>query len=156
MTLQIVDLTEELIDEALDVFYESNLIHCAGAPDYFRPIPKEESRPYIEWIVKTPHTFGLAALADGKVAGIVFAAEEEKPDNLFAYQKYYKIYDIAVSEAFRGQHIGQALNEAAKERARANNIANIELEVFCFNQGATAFYHKLGYREVSTIMSLKV
>ena len=38
----------------------------------------------------------------------------------------------------------------------ANNIANIELEVFCFNQGATAFYHKLGYREVSTIMSLKV
>ena len=95
MALQIVDLTEELIDEALDVFYESNLIHCAGAPDYFRPIPKEESRPYIEWIVKTPHTFGLAALADGKVAGIVFAAEEEKPDNLFAYQKYYKIYDIA-------------------------------------------------------------
>ena len=67
-----------------------------------------------------------------------------------------KIYDIAVSEAFRGQKIGQRLNDAVKARAKADNIANIELEVFCFNSGAMAFYHKLGYTEVSQIMSLKV
>ena len=73
---------------------------------------------------------------------------EVRPDN--------KIYDIAVSEAFRGQKIGQRLNEAVKARAKADNIANIELEVFCFNSGAMAFYHKLGYTEVSQIMSLKV
>ena len=71
-----------------------------------------------------------------------------RPDN--------KIYDIAVSEAFRGQKIGQRLNDAVKARAKADNIANIELEVFCFNSGAMAFYHKLGYTEVSQIMSLKV
>ena len=73
---------------------------------------------------------------------------EVRPDN--------KIYDIAVSEAFRGQKIGQQLNDAVKARAKADNIANIELEVFCFNSGAMAFYHKLGYTEVSKIMSLKV
>ena len=73
---------------------------------------------------------------------------EVRPDN--------KIYDIAVSEAFRGQKIGQRLNDAVKARAKADNIANIELEVFCFNSGAMAFYHKLGYTEVSQIMSLKV
>ena len=73
---------------------------------------------------------------------------EVRPDN--------KIYDIAVSEAFRGQKIGQQLNDAVKARAKADNIANIELEVFCFNSGAMAFYHKLGYTEVSQIMSLKV
>lgn len=156
MTVQITELTNDLLDGALDVFYESNLLHCAGAPDYFRRQPKEASRFYLEWVIGNEHSFGLVALADGKVAGIVFAAEEEKPDNLFVYQKYYKIYDIAVAEAFRGQKIGQALNDAVKERARANNIANIELEVFCFNEGAMAFYHKLGYTEVSKIMSLKV
>ena len=73
---------------------------------------------------------------------------EVRPDN--------KIYDIAVSEAFRGQKIGQRLNDAVKARAKADNIANIELEVFCFNSGAMASYHKLGYTEVSQIMSLKV
>ena len=73
---------------------------------------------------------------------------EVRPDN--------KIYDIAVSEAFRGQKIGQRLNDAVKARAKADNIANIELEGFCFNSGAMAFYHKLGYTEVSQIMSLKV
>ena len=101
MNVQIVDLTPEYIDGALDVFYESNLLHCSGAPDYFRKIPKEHSRPYLEWIIRNENTFGLVALADGKVAGIVFAAKEEKPDTLFLYQRYYKIYDIAVSEAFR-------------------------------------------------------
>lgn len=156
MNVQIVDLTPEYIDGALDVFYESNLLHCSGAPDYFRKIPKEHSRPYLEWIIRNENTFGLVALADGKVAGIVFAAKEEKPDTLFLYQRYYKIYDIAVSEAFRGQKIGQRLNNAVKARAKADNIANIELEVFCFNSGAMAFYHKLGYTEVSQIMSLKV
>ena len=95
MNVQIVDLTPEYIDGALDVFYESNLLHCSGAPDYFRKIPKEHSRPYMEWIIRNENTFGLVALADGKVAGIVFAAKEEKPDTLFLYQRYYKIYDIA-------------------------------------------------------------
>lgn len=139
MNVQIVDLTPEYIDGALDVFYESNLLHCSGAPDYFRKTPKEHSRPYLEWIIRNENTFGLVALADGKVAGIVFAAKEEKPDTLFLYQRYYKIYDIAVSEAFRGQKIGQRLNDAVKARAKADNIANIELEVFCFNSGAMAF-----------------
>ena len=69
MNVQIVDLTPEYIDGALDVFYESNLLHCSGAPDYFRKIPKEHSRPYLEWIIRNENTFGLVALADGKVAG---------------------------------------------------------------------------------------
>ena len=51
MNVQIVDLTPEYIDGALDVFYESNLLHCSGAPDYFRKTPKEHSRPYLEWII---------------------------------------------------------------------------------------------------------
>ena len=122
MNVQIVDLTPEYIDGALDVFYESNLLHCSGAPDYFRKTPKEHSRPYLEWIIRNENTFGLVALADGKVAGIVFAAKEEKPDTLFLYQRYYKIYDIAVSEAFRGQKIGQRLNEASKQEPKPTTL----------------------------------
>ena len=60
-----------------------------------------------------------------------------------------------MAEAFRGQKIGQALNDAVKERARANNIANIELEVFSFNDGAMAFYHKLGYTDFCQNHSLQ-
>lgn len=122
MNVQIVDLTPEYIDGALDVFYESNLLHCSGAPDYFRKTPKEHSRPYLEWIIRNENTFGLVALADGKVAGIVFAAKEEKPDTLFLYQRYYKIYDIAVSEAFRGQKSDKDLTRPSKQEPKPTTL----------------------------------
>ena len=53
MNVQIVDLTPEYIDGALDVFYESNLLHCSGAPDYFRKIPKEHSVSYTHLTLPT-------------------------------------------------------------------------------------------------------
>lgn len=58
-----------------------------------------------------------------------------------------RLYSIAVSEAFRGQRIGQKLLEEAEKVAREAGRVHMRLEVRKDNIGAITLYEKMGYQQ---------
>ncbi len=156
MDIQIVDFKPEHIDGALEIFHQSTILHCTNVPEYFCQREAKDALPYLRHVLENDSTFGFVALCGGDIAGILFAGLEHKPDNTFIFTQYYKIYDIAVGEAYRGKGIGKMLNKAIEQKARDNGIIDIELDVFCFNTGAQEFYRKLGYADVFKTMRLLV
>ena len=154
MTIEIVAFQPQHIEEVLTILHESNCLHYQNNPDYFASRDKSVSRPYLEWILKDPNTFGFVALSQQVVAGIVVAGLETRIDNIYQADKYYKIYDIAVGSKFKKMGIGRKLHEAVVQKARCNDIRQIELEVYSFNSGAKVFYKKLHYEEVCSTMVL--
>lgn len=62
---------------------------------------------------------------------------------------------LAVTEAASGQGIGRALMEAAEDWCRGRGLSIVALDVFAQNNGARAFYDRLGYRD-ETVTMIKV
>jgi ribosomal-protein-alanine N-acetyltransferase len=58
---------------------------------------------------------------------------------------------IAILSRYRGQGAGRELLAATESRARQQGASRIVLDVEEHNDGARAFYSRLGYRDVSVI-----
>lgn len=156
MKVEVVDFEEKYLKQALDVLHETTCLHIEHVPDYFININKQEAEPYLRWVLEDKDAFGLVALCEGNVAGLVIVHEEEHNGVIFRHNRFYDILDIVVAEKYRNAGIGQVLHQKVVEKARENGIHRLELEVFDFNVGAMRFYKKLQYKEVSKIMVLDV
>lgn len=87
----------------------------------------------------------LVALSDdGEVVGF---AHLETESDFFAGRK--RGYVASVAAASDGRGIGGALLGAAEAWAAARGFDYVTLNVFAGNDGARAFYRRLGYREDS-------
>lgn len=64
------------------------------------------------------------------------------------------IDDLCVDRTLRGQHIGSALFSFVKEEARALGCYQVTLNVWEGNDGARAFYEKMGMKPQKTQMEL--
>lgn len=69
----------------------------------------------------------------------------------FAAGPTMNVHDVAVLEDHRGKGVGQALLEAAEERARERGCARMSLEVLPENP-AQRLYQRLGYEAKSEFM----
>jgi GNAT superfamily N-acetyltransferase len=67
-------------------------------------------------------------------------------------RRYVKIRDLAVAGKYQKSGVGSALMKAAERWASERGIDTIELNVWEFNRGASAFYQKLGYVTSSRYM----
>ena len=62
------------------------------------------------------------------------------------------IDDLCVDETCRGKHVGQALYNFALQYAKEQGCYNITLNVWEGNDGARAFYERMGMRVQETRM----
>lgn len=154
--IAIVDFSSDYIKDALDILYESILLHAQNDPRQFCCPSKEKYIPYLNEILNKEKNFGLVALVGKQTAGILLGTEEQHQEPTFRQNRFYKIYDIVVSEKFKKRGLGKRLIEALKERAHNNGISQIELEVYSFNNCAMAFYKRLDFIEVSKTMLLEI
>lgn len=107
-------------------------LHAAG----FKP---PWSASDIAEVLASPGTFGLAAEADGAVAGFVLARTVVDES---------EILTIAVDPARRRLGLGRALLEAAALIAAGNGATSLFLEVDSGNLGALALYRSGGFAQV--------
>ncbi len=84
----------------------------------------------------------LVALADGRLCGFV----NMRPQTRMESNAHVVALAIAVDPEFQGLGVGRALMEAAYEAAKAEGKRKLTLRVMSTNEGAIAFYEKLGYR----------
>jgi len=59
---------------------------------------------------------------------------------------------LVVTKRYRRKGIGRALMGKVYEWALSKKAESVELNVWTFNEGATVFYHRLGYETASQRM----
>ncbi len=142
--LKIIPLQKEIAD-----------LHRNGRPDLFRT----EARYYSEgdFFAKLTHPDHRIFIAevDGDIAGYVFAVIKHVRNHptYVDFDTFY-IDDICVAERYRRHGIASALFERCITQAREAGCCNIELNVFCFNEDAAAFYEAMGMKPIIQRMEL--
>jgi RimJ/RimL family protein N-acetyltransferase len=101
---------------------------------------REEGGPFFDER-HSPDQYQVA-LADGRIAGYVRVV----PSTPLASNAHVRqIQGLAVDGELRGRGIGQALVEAACERARREGARRLTLRVLGYNRPARALYERCGF-----------
>ena len=96
-------------------------------------------------IVDNPHSVLFLAELDGAVVGSLTLAFYRIPTGLKAW-----IEDVVVDESARGHGVGEALNLAAIDEARARGAKNVSLTSRPSREAANRLYQRLGYEPYET------
>ncbi len=122
-------------------------VHHLGRPDIFRSDAQKYGASQVIDMLDKPGTPIFVAVEDDYVLGYCFCfVKEHTKDPVIADHTELYIDDLCVDETCRGKHIGTALYEAACRYARQRNCYNVTLNVWSCNEGAMAFYQRLGMK----------
>ena len=99
----------------------------------------------LEAIVASDSVVLLVAVSEGVIVGALALVLFRIPTGLRAW-----IEDVVVDEAARGRGIGEALNRAAIERARAAGARTVDLTSRPRREAANRLYSRLGFVERET------
>lgn len=154
MTIEIRELKNNDINDAVDIMVEVRNFHNLHTNNYYAPMIKAEEITRIAELLNNDKTINLVALIDGKIQGYLLAEKRFRP--FLSHPDIYYISDFGVKEGCKNSGIGTQLHSQLLELAKANNIFEIKLGVLDFNKSAQAFYNKNGYQTFEHSMSLKV
>jgi ribosomal protein S18 acetylase RimI-like enzyme len=129
------------------VLAEVDALHREALPYVYRdPGGPARSGEYIASIIADEHATLLLAERPDQVIGLIHVLIREARDiPILVPRRYAVIENLVVAAGNRRCGVGRALMEAAHRWAQKQSVDHIELGVWEFNQGALAFYEKLGY-----------
>lgn len=152
-TVDIRAAHEQDIDALLDLNRQIGEMHHQQAPHVFAP-PSEQEREFLLQALKSSERLFLVAEYDHQVVGFITAVMHSNEAIPFLVKDpICRIGTLVVDEKHRGQGVGEKLMQACLDWAKQSGASDIRLEVMAFNQGAEAFYHKLGFECQSKILS---
>ena len=99
----------------------------------------------LEAIVASDSSVLLIAVSERVIVGVLTLVLFRIPTGLRAW-----IEDVIVDEAARGRGIGEVLNQAAIERARAAGARTVDLTSRPSREAANRLYQRLGFVERET------
>ncbi len=129
------------------IFVEVELLHRAALPQIFRaPDGPVLSREYFEAGLADEAFAWLVAERTGALLGFVTVRVVQAPERpILLPRRYAEVNNLAVHAPYRQSGVGRALLKRAEQWAAEQQLGEIELNVWEFNQGAIEFYEKLGY-----------
>lgn len=91
----------------------------------------------------------------GEVVGTLVAEiEEEMP--IYTYKSFGFIHDVAVLPEYRGQGVGRALLQMAREWAKSRGVNQLRLMVAHDNPEAARLFERAGFKDTYREMVLPV
>jgi len=158
MAIHIRRAVEKDYEVYCDLFYEINELHRLALPGTFQqPAGKIIDQEYFLSLLKDEQVAIFFAESEGRAAGFVFVLIRETPSNPLLVPRRYAVLDtLVVRLAFQRTGVGRALMHEAEDWAASQKVHVVELNVYEFNQGAQAFYERLGYATYSRKMSKKL
>ena len=127
-----VTICETVTDEVVEAF--ARLIPQLSSSN---PPP---SRSQLEALVASGASSLFIARVDGVIVGSLTLATFRIPTGVRAW-----IEDVVVDESARGHGVGEALNRAALDRARAEGAITVELTSRPSREAANRLYQRLGF-----------
>lgn len=140
------------------LFMQVDGVHSKAHPNMFNsPIENVRSSEYLQKILNDETQNLIVAVNGDNIIGLAKAMIESAPDfPLFVQRRWMLISIIVVDKKHRGNGIGQLLLDEQYNWAKENNINEVELTVFSFNESAMAFYNKNGFNEVKRKLYKKI
>ncbi|MFM7489278.1 MAG: GNAT family N-acetyltransferase [Actinomycetota bacterium] len=132
-----VSVCREVTDEVVQAF--GVLI-----PQLSRSNPAP-TRAELEALVSSEASTLFVARVDGRIAGSLTLAMFPIPTGVRAW-----IEDVVVDEAARGHGVGEALNRAALDHARANGAITVDLTSRPSRAAANRLYKRMGFEQRDT------
>jgi len=109
---------------------------------------------YVEAMQDESVTIYLAE-DDGKAVGYIYVIVQERPENLFTYERRYVLVDqMSVNPEYYGTGVAEQLMDCALAMAREHNINQVILGVRDWNIRAIKFYEKQGFKTSDRRMQL--
>lgn len=99
----------------------------------------------------TPGVDVLVVEEDGNRVGHAVVGQRSREGRTSAF-----VYDVEIDAEHRGRGLGRAAMELVEERARAEGLEAVELNVFGGNAVARGLYRSLGYEEAAVTMVKKI
>lgn len=128
----VVEQATQVTDEIVSAF--ENLIPQLSSSN---PPP---SRDQLAEIIAAPASVLFLARVDGHIVGSLTLATFRIPTGVRAW-----IEDVVVDSSARGHGVGEALNIAAIEEARARGAITVELTSRPSREAANRLYQRLGF-----------
>jgi len=134
-------------EELCEVFADVDALHREALPDVYRaPDGPARSAEYITSIIAGENAALFVAQSDLGIVGLVEISLREAPNiPIMIPRRFARIGTLAVKERFRRLGIGRRLMERAHQWAQTKGASQVQLGVWEFNEGAIAFYERLGY-----------
>lgn len=141
---------------ARDLLREADDLHAKLAPDYFRSAPRGDD----EWQHLLDEENGavlVALLSDGAAdagpVAVLVARLYDTPDNpMMVQRRRLHIETVVVSREHRRRGVGRRLMAEAAAWGRRHGAVEVVLTTWVGNDGAEAFYARLGYRVLSRVL----
>jgi ribosomal protein S18 acetylase RimI-like enzyme len=151
MEIGIRQATAADYDALCAIIDEVDTLHRERMPHIFQKPPGPvRDREYVFGLLADDNVGLFIAEVEGQVAGFVHVLVRDTPPwPVLVPRRLAFVDSLAVRQEFRRHGIGRALMTQAHTWAIAKGAADVELNVFEFNQAAIAFYQALGY-ETST------
>ena len=154
--IAIRETTANDYDALCSIIDEVDTLHRDRLPHIFqKPAGPVRDREYILGLLADENTGLFMAEVEGQAAGFVHVlVRDTLPIPVLVPRRRAFVDSLAVKQEFRRRGVGRALMDHAHRWAIAKGAADIDLNVFEFNQPAIAFYQALGY-ETSTRRMVK-
>ena len=132
-----VSVCREVTDEVVQAF-------GVLVPQLSRSNPAP-TRAELEALVASEASTLFVARVDGRIAGSLTLAMFRIPTGVRAW-----IEDVVVDESARGHGVGEALNRAALDHARANGAITVDLTSRPSREAANRLYKRMGFEQRDT------
>ena len=146
---------ESDFNELCRLMEQVDLLHREKLPHIFKEAEgPARSREYILGLIAAQNVGVFVAERGERLIGFINVIVRMSSDiPMLVPRCFALIENLAVDEDFRRQGIGRALLEYAHHWAMEQGAGRIELNVYEFNRGASAFYREIGYHTVSQRMT---
>ena len=130
------------------VFKLADKMHRDAHPEVFQePESPNDVKDYLLSAIQEVEAVVFVAETRGEIVGAILAWIRQSAEiSILVKQTFLSIENLVVLEKCWGQGVGQALMTQIHQWAQGQGIKYIQLTVWDFNQGAIAFYEKLGYK----------
>ena len=132
-------------------------LHAAIAPEYFRATARAEG----EWhhLLDEDATAVLVAempAQDGAIAVLVARIYDTPENPAMVPRRRLHVETLVVASKQRRHGVGRRMMSEAAEWGRSHGAAELVLTTWVGNREAAAFYERLGYRELSRVLTAQL
>jgi GNAT superfamily N-acetyltransferase len=132
-------------------------LHFANRPDQFKPVDPDGIERWLVALLQSPSANVWVAEQDGTLVGYAAVAHRERAATPFCMARaWWDLEAMGVSAEHRRKGVGRALLQRVVSEAKAQGIAEIELNSWAFNAPAQAAFRSLGFTPKALRFELRV